>query len=129
MVDEVPWDVDLSDMLAPAIDKIKGFFRVNQRPSERNDGSSDFEDRGTEGLNLAGGTTGMDSQSFVNDEEFDVERFLREKFPWKYGSRDLLKSTAVLEAIDRSLKRQSRDTGREERLDIFMNNEGPRKWK
>ncbi|BBN09994.1 hypothetical protein MPTK1_5g00100 [Marchantia polymorpha subsp. ruderalis] len=129
VVDEVPWDVDLSDMLAPAIDKIKGFFRVNQRPSERNDGSSDFEDRGTEGLNLAGGTTGMDSQSFVNDEEFDVERFLREKFPWKYGSRDLLKSTAVLEAIDRSLKRQSRDTGREERLDIFMNNEGPRKWK
>ncbi|KAL3689769.1 hypothetical protein R1sor_016078 [Riccia sorocarpa] len=123
VVDELSWDVDLSNMIAPAIDKIRGFFGVDQRPpgepsspSETAENVSSLEGRASAGPDA--------------DEEFDVDLFLRTKFPRKYGSsRDPFKPTAILEAIDRSLKKQSRDAGRDERLDIFKNTESSRSWK
>ncbi|KAL3678913.1 hypothetical protein R1sor_021869 [Riccia sorocarpa] len=124
VVDELSWDVDLSDMLAPAIDKIRGFFKVDQRPPVPGEPSSQSETAAS--VNSLEGRTNVVPDA---DEEFDVDLFLREKFPRKYGSRELFKPTAILEAIDSSLKKQSRDAGEDERLDIFKNRESSRSWK
>ncbi|KAL2631794.1 hypothetical protein R1flu_016480 [Riccia fluitans] len=132
VVDGPSWDVDLSNVLAPAIDKIRGFFKVDQQrppvtggePSSQSDDSAGNENSSSEGRR-----TDIGLDSFSADEDFNVDLFLREKFPRMYGSRELFKPTAILEAIDSSLKKQSRDTGRDERLDIFKNKEGSRSWK
>lgn len=93
---EGPWDVDFSDLLAPAIDRIKGFFKGARRNSSlpsKSTSSDDTVEPSQRGSNE--GETGLDADVRgpsvdlpSTDAEFDVDSFLKKKFPWKYGFLD-----------------------------------------
>ncbi len=80
VVDDIPWNMNLNDMLAPAISRIKGLLNLEDRfpwsksATKKTSQAGPEESRRLENLQRA-------------DEEFDVEAFLKEKFPWRYGAR------------------------------------------
>jgi hypothetical protein len=77
IVDEEPWDVNLNSMLAPAIDKIKDFLKLEQR----------FPWSKSEGEEMPKTEPGIAEVFEVKrlNQEFDVDDFLRDKFPSRYG--------------------------------------------
>lgn len=83
MVDETPWDVSLNNIIAPAIDRIKGFLKLEQRfPWSKSNGDLDppVDPEMTQALDIR-----KLEQLEAADDDFDVEGFLKDKFPWKYG--------------------------------------------
>ncbi|CAM6119782.1 unnamed protein product [Calypogeia fissa] len=109
---EGPWDVDLSDLLAPAIDRIKGFFKGRRKrtssstspgpksSSDKTDTSQSGSNEGVETLEVDGKIPSLDSSP--DDGEFDVDRFLKEKFPWRYGFLDERKSFSFAQKSTRN---------------------------
>lgn len=76
IVDEEPWDVNLNSMLAPAIDKIKDFLKLEQRfPWSKSEGEVPKTEPGIAEV--------FEAKSL--NQEFDVDGFLRDKFPARYG--------------------------------------------
>ena len=75
-MDEEPWDVNLNSMLAPAIDKIKDFLKLEQRfPWSKSEGEVPKTEPGIAEV--------FEAKSL--NQEFDVDGFLRDKFPARYG--------------------------------------------
>lgn len=79
IVDENPWDVNLENMLAPAIDKLRDFLKLEQRFPWSKERAKPI-DEGT-----VGSLEALESSSRL-EEEFDVDAFLGEKFSERYGN-------------------------------------------
>jgi hypothetical protein len=79
-VDENPWDVNLEEMLAPAIDKLRDFLKLEQRfPWSKNERAKLMDKR------TVGNLEALETTSRL-EEEFDVDAFLGEKFSERYGN-------------------------------------------
>lgn len=79
VVDENPWDVDLENMLAPAIDKLRDFLKLEQRFPWSKEKTKPMDER------TVGSLEAMEAVSRL-EEEFDVDAFLGEKFSERYGN-------------------------------------------
>ncbi|KAG0571251.1 hypothetical protein M758_6G211800 [Ceratodon purpureus] len=80
IVDENPWDVNLENMLAPAIDKLRDFLKLEQRfPWSKKERAKPMDER------TVGSLEALESTSRL-EEEFDVDAFLGEKFSERYGN-------------------------------------------
>lgn len=96
VVEGISWDVDnIADLLAPAIDKLKGFFSLDWSNKQ------DKDQLGADNLEAIAG----DSST---TEEFDISAFLRKTFPWRYVSEEKTGSSS------RSSKFASRQDLREQ---------------
>lgn len=73
-MDENPWDVNLENMLAPAIDKLRDFLKLEQRfPWSKKERARPMDER------TVGTLEALETSSRL-EEEFDVDAFLGEKF-------------------------------------------------
>lgn len=74
-MDENPWDVNLENMLAPAIDKLRDFLKLEQRFPWSKERAKPMDERTVEASEASSGL----------EEEFDVDAFLGEKLAERYG--------------------------------------------
>lgn len=81
VVDEAPWDVSFSSMFAPAIDRIKEFFRI-QLP-ENSDANDDKPPGLMPEVMEVLNRRKWDMEQVKCDENFDLEAFINEVLPWK----------------------------------------------
>ncbi|KAH7421940.1 hypothetical protein KP509_13G082500 [Ceratopteris richardii] len=78
VVDEAPWDISLSSMLAPAINRIKDFFKI-QAPSV-----PENEDIGlTPDIVEVLKRRKLDMEKVKSNDDFDLESFIKEVLPSK----------------------------------------------
>lgn len=80
IVEETSWDMNLTSVLAPAIDRIKEFLKIDM-PSTIDTSKMETPINIVETLNNQQ-KLGMDTP--WNEQEFDLDAFLREAIPWKY---------------------------------------------
>lgn len=83
VVDEAPWDVTFSSMLAPAFTRIKEFLRIEVQPTADEDEGTVLPPEIMEVLNKRR----LDMDNVDCDTEFDIEAFIREVLPWKNKSQ------------------------------------------
>jgi len=78
-VDENPWDVNLENMLAPAIGKLRDFLKLEPRFPWSKERAKPMDER------TVGTLEALEASSRL-EEEFDVDAFLGEKFSERYGN-------------------------------------------
>lgn len=80
VVDEAPWDLSFSSMFAPAINRIKDFFKIETPPMTEEENTAGIMPEFVEVLNRRK----LDMDKVKCDEDFDLEAFIKEVLPWKY---------------------------------------------
>lgn len=81
VVDDVPWDVSFSSMFAPAINRIKDFFKI-QLPAYDDTNEEKSSVLMPEVLEVLSRRK-LDMEQVKCDENFDLEEFINEVLPWK----------------------------------------------
>ncbi|XP_024375259.1 uncharacterized protein [Physcomitrium patens] len=80
VVDENPWDVNLENMLAPAIDKLRDFLKLEQRfPWSKKERMKPMDER------TVGSLEALEDANKL-EEEFDVDAFLGGRFSERSGN-------------------------------------------
>ena len=93
VVDEVPWEVSFSSVFAPAVNRIKQLLGIGEsQPMEDDEKEIDLPKEIVEVMNRRK----LDMKK-VDDDELDIEAFIREVLPWKYkkaeeGSKSFTKT-------------------------------------
>eukprot|EP00249_Psilotum_nudum_P018836 c26983_g1_i2 orf=157-2283(+) len=78
IVDELPLEMKLSSIFAPAMDHIMSLLNMEMQPN--NQTTTNFSQL----RSMAGYKDMDDANGTSSGEEFDIDSFLKEKFPWKY---------------------------------------------
>lgn len=81
VVDEAPWDVSFSSMFAPAINRIKEFFKI-QLPAYTDTNDDKPSGLMPEIMEVLSRRR-WDMEQVKCDENFDLEAFITEVLPWK----------------------------------------------
>lgn len=76
-MDENPWDLNLENMIAPAIDKLRDFLKLEQRFPWSKERAKPMDER------TVGCLEALESSSKL-EVEFDVDAFLGQKYSDRY---------------------------------------------